>query len=85
MMIYPENGHVHGDYFDGTHAIHYLDAVTTQRGTVVFVTATTPDMPAFRLTYTLTAPARISIRFEMRAPGTGSFHVIAEGTAHRAA
>jgi hypothetical protein len=83
MMIYPENGHVHGDYFDGTHVIHYVDAVVAPPGTVSFVSAAAPDAPAFRLTYTQTGATHIGIRFEMRPPGTSAFHLIAQGTAHR--
>ncbi len=83
MLIYPENGHLRGDYFDGTHVIHYQDAQFEPGRSVRFNTSTIAGAPAFRLTYALLSPDRLSVRFEMQPPGQGEFHTIAEGTARR--
>ncbi len=83
MLIYPEGGHLRGDYFDGTHAIHYQDAQVEPGRSVRFTTSTIAGTPAFRLTYTLLTPERLSIRFELQPPGQGEFRTIAEGTAQK--
>ena len=84
MLIYPEDRHLRGDYFDGTHAIHYQDAQVEPGRSVRFITSTIAGGPAFRFTYALLTPDRLSVRFEMQAPGQSEFHTIAEGTALKA-
>lgn len=85
MLIYPEGGHLRGDYFDGKHAIHYADAVITPGQSVRFTTAEAPGAPAFKLTYSRLPGERIAVMFEMRAPGESTYRTIAEGSAHREA
>lgn len=84
MMIYPENGHLHADYFDGTHAIHYQDAQIEPGRSVHFVTTASSSVPMFRLTYAQITADRISVKFEMMLPGQDEFRTIAEGTARKA-
>ena len=85
MLIYPEGEHLRGDYFDGVHAIHYVDAVITPGQRVRFTTAEAPGAPAFRPTYSRLPGERVAIMFEMRAPGESTYRTIAEGSAHREA
>lgn len=83
MLVYPEGDHLRGDYFDGVHAIHYADAVVVPGESVRFATAKAPGAPAFRLTYGRLPRDRVSILFEMRAPGDTAYRTIAQGAAHR--
>jgi hypothetical protein len=83
MLIYPEAGALHADYFDGTHVIHYVSAAIDPGKSVTFDTATTPGPPRFRLTYRAVTPSLLAVRFEMAPPGGADFHTIAEGEAVR--
>jgi hypothetical protein len=83
MLIYPDAGHLHGDYFDGAHVIHYVDAVIEPEHSVRFTTAPAVGAPAFRLTYEKEADGRLRILFEMQAPGQSGFQTLAEGMARR--
>ena len=83
MLIYPEGGALHGDYFDGTHAIHYLSATVEPGKSVTFNTAATPGPPRFRLTYTAKGADRLAVKFEMAPPGSVEFQIIASGEAER--
>lgn len=83
MLIYPESGHVRADYFDGTHVIHYADAITEPGRSVRFVTPAGAPGPAFSLTYRITTSARLATRFEMAAPGQHDMHIVAEGESVR--
>jgi hypothetical protein len=89
MLIYPEGGDLHGDYFDGTHVIHYVSATVDPGKSVTFLTAATPlttatpGPPRFRLTYTARGPNGFNVKFEMAAPGASDFTVIASGDAKR--
>ncbi len=79
MVIYAEGGAIHGDYFDGTHIIHYVSATTQPGHAVVFSTAAA-SAPSFRLTYTLSSPTTLTVAFAMAPPGSTGFHPIATGT-----
>jgi len=83
MLIYPEGGALHADYFDGTHAIHYVSAAVDPGRSVSFDTAPTPGPPRFRLTYRAVTPTLLAVRFEMAPPGGTDFHTVAEGQAVR--
>lgn len=83
LLIYPERGDVHADYFDGSHVIHYISAVIDPGKSVTFTTTKTPGPPRFRLTYTLSAPNTLHIKFEMQPPGSADFQTIASGDAKR--
>jgi hypothetical protein len=83
MLIYPEGGALHGDYFDGTHVIHYVSATVDPGKSVTFLTAATPGPPRFRLTYTARGPDGFNVKFEMAPPGASDFTVIASGDAKR--
>ncbi len=83
MLIYPEGGTLHADYSDGEHVIHYTSAVVTAGKSVTFATIAAPDAPSFRLTYELTSPAILAVRFEMAPPGQTVFRPIATGTLQR--
>jgi hypothetical protein len=82
MVIYPEAGGLHADYFDGTHVIHYTSASIVPGKSVTFVTGSAPGAPAFRLSYMIEG-ATLTIAFAMAPPGQTAFHPIATGTAHR--
>ena len=83
MLIYPEGGALHADYFDGTHVIHYVSSVVDPGKSVTFDTAPTPGPPRFRLSYRAVTPTLLAVRFEMAPPGAADFHTIAEGEAVR--
>ncbi len=83
MLIYPEGGALHADYFDGDHVIHYVSATIDPGKSVVFDTAATPGPPRFRLTYTAQGPNGFNVKFEMAPPGAADFRVIASGDAKR--
>jgi len=80
MLIYPQGGTLHADYADGQHVINYTSAVVVPGKSVVFMTATTPGAPTFRLRYELTGPMTLAILFEIAPAGQTSFHPIASGT-----
>lgn len=83
MLIYPEDGHLRGDYFDGTHAIHYQDAQIEPGRSVRFATRPSSGMPMFRLTYVRLSSDRLSVRFEMQPIGQSEFRTVAEGIARK--
>ncbi len=82
MPIYAEGGTLRGDYFDGTHIIHYTHAIVAPGASVQFLTATDAN-PAYRLTYTKISDEVVAIRFEVAAPGSSDFHVIADARVQR--
>ena len=79
MTIYPDGGAIHADYFDPAHVIHYTSAAVQPGHSVVFSTALVPGAPAFRLSYTLTAPGTLAVAFAMAPPPGNNFHEIASG------
>jgi hypothetical protein len=83
MMIYPEAGTIHGDYSDGTHVIHYVNADVAPGHSVTFVSAIRAGAPTFRLRYELTNPTTLAVKFEMAPPGSTTFRPIATGTLTR--
>ncbi len=83
MPIYVENGVMKADYLDDTHVIHYVRATVDAGRSVQFVTDPAAPGPAFRLTYSLTAPNRLAVLFEGAAPGSQTFHTIASGELER--
>jgi hypothetical protein len=80
MLVYANGADIDADYTDGTHVIHYTSATVVPNTSVTFATGIAADRPAFRLTYRLTAPGALSVRFEMAAPGGSDFHDVATGT-----
>ena len=80
MMIYAEDGTLHADYIDGSHVIHYTSAVIVPGRSVTFASAVQPGVPVFKLGYTLSTPATLSVSFAMAPPGSTDFHPIATGT-----
>ncbi len=83
MLIYPEGGALHADYFDGSHVIHYVSATVDPGKSVTFNTAATPGPPRFRLTYAAGGANLITVKFEMAPPGSAEFRTIASGEAKR--
>jgi len=83
MLIYPEGGSLHADYFDGGHVIHYVSATVDPGKSVTFLTAPAPGPPRFRLTYAAPSADRLTVKFEMAPPGATDFRTIAEGEAKR--
>jgi hypothetical protein len=84
MVIYPDNGAVHGDYVDGEgHAIHYVSAEITAGKSVIFSSAPGQG-PVFRLRYELQAPGVLAVSFGMIPPGQSDFRPIAAGTLRKA-
>jgi len=80
MVIYPDNGAMHGDYVDGEgHAIHYVAAEIAAGKSVTFSSAPGQG-PQFRLRYELEAPGVLAVSFGMIPPGQKEFHPIASGT-----
>jgi hypothetical protein len=82
MMIYPEGGTLHADYFDGQHVIHYTNAEIIPGRSVVFTSSAPPGAPRFRLTYQVTGPQVVAINFSMAPPGQDAFQPIAVGHMH---
>jgi hypothetical protein len=82
MTVYAEGGAIHGDYFDGSHVIHYVQAEIKPGRQVVFTSASGAG-PTFRLTYERKAPDSLEISFAMAPPGQATFNPIATGTVHR--
>jgi hypothetical protein len=80
MLIYPEGGTLHADYSDGDHIIHYTSAVVVAGKSVSFTSSSPPGAPTFRLTYELTSPDTLTVRFETEPPGQTAFQPIASGT-----
>ena len=80
MLIYPEGGTLHADYFDGTHLTYYASAMVKPNRSVIFSTASRPGAPNFRLSYTLATPDTLAIAFSMAPPNSSQFHPIASGT-----
>lgn len=87
MLIYPQasDGRLHATYTDsGGHVIQYTAARTQPGRLVEFDSDPSPRAPTFRLTYTLSGPKTLGVRFEMAAPGTAlAFHPVAVGTLRR--
>ncbi|MEO7202195.1 MAG: hypothetical protein ABIZ82_06340 [Candidatus Tumulicola sp.] len=83
MMIYPEGNTIHADYSDGAHVIHYVRAYVVAGRSVTFVSASRADAPTFRLSYELSNPTTLAVKFELAPPGSTTFHPIATGTLTR--
>jgi hypothetical protein len=83
MLIYPEGGTLHADYFDGAHTIHYTRATVAPGQSVTFEGAAAGGVPLFRLTYTRTSADMLGIKFEMQPPGVSAFTTVASGTLTR--
>lgn len=83
MMIYPEGGAVHGDYFDGQHTIRY-NHVDIAPDTATFTSIRLPGQPVYKLVYHLTDPKTLSVAFSILPPGASDFQPIATGTMARA-
>ena len=82
MPIYAEGGTLRGDYFDGAHVIHYTHALVQPGASVQFLTD--PDAkPVYRLTYSKVSDNVVAILFEVAAPGSSDFHVIADARVQR--
>lgn len=82
MLIYPEQGRLRADWFDGVHAIHYTSVTIEPGRSVRFATQTRPGQPSYRLTYTLNSNG-VEVRFEQARANTRAFQPIAVGTAAR--
>jgi hypothetical protein len=83
LLIYPEAGVLHADYSDGAHVIHYTSAVVQPGQSVVFMTATQPGAPTFKLTYAAAGPKGLAINFAMAPPGASAFQPIATGVMNK--
>lgn len=82
MLIYPEDGLIRGDWFDGTHVIHYK-AVSIKPGrSVRFESLPRKGTPSYRLTYVMGSDG-VNVSFERSDAGSRSFKPIAVGTAAR--
>jgi hypothetical protein len=82
MVIYPDAGSVHADYFDGRHVIHYVSASVTPGQAVTFSTAPAHGVPDFRLSYHVQGPT-LSVDFAVKPPGAPAFQLVAAGTLRR--
>jgi hypothetical protein len=83
MMIYPEGDTIRADYSDGTHVIHYIKADVVAGHSVTLVSDARPNAPTFRLSYELSNPTTLAVKFEMAPPGSATFHPIATGSLTR--
>lgn len=84
MVIYRDGAATRADYWDSEgHLIHY--AVTIDKGkSFTFLSDGAPGQPRFRLTYTLTGAATVSLRFEIAPPNApDQFKPYIQATAHR--
>ena len=69
-LIYRDGGATRADFYDSEgHIIHY--AVTVDAGkSYTFLSDAAAGQPRFRLTYTVTGPKTLSLKFEIAPPGT---------------
>jgi len=83
MVVYPGTAGKppRADYWDNEgHAIHY--EISSDGKSAVFLSEGEAAGPRYRLTYTSTAADRVTIRFEVAAPGK-PFQMYLEGSAKR--
>ena len=87
MLIYPQasDGRLHATYTDsGGHVIQYTAARVEPGRLVEFDSDSSPNTPTFRLTYAVTGPKALAVKFEMAAPGApATFHSVAAGVLKR--
>lgn len=87
MVIYPDTvrHQLRAFYTDNEgHVIQYTVTATAEGKTAVFLGDAEPGHPRYRLTYTLTQPAHMTITLEMAAPGSpDQFQRIIEGKLRR--
>jgi hypothetical protein len=81
LTIYPtgEANQLEALYVDDAgHTIHYDHITVTSGREIVMHSAGLPSKPTFRLTYSLTAPGTLHVKFELRPPGQGAYSTLAE-------
>jgi hypothetical protein len=87
LVIYADEAshRFRGDYFDNEdHVIRYTAEFSPDGKTLTFVSDPAPSQPAFRLTYTMTEPTILSIKFEIAAPtAPAQYKVYVEGFARK--
>jgi hypothetical protein len=87
LVIYADEAshRFRGNYFDNEgHVIRYTAEFSPDGKTVTFVSDPAPSQPAFRLTYTMTEPTTLSIKFEIAPPNAPEkFKVYVEGSARK--
>jgi len=88
MIIYPDRTRqqLRAFYTDNEgHVIHYTVTAASDAKSAVFLGDAEAGAPRYRLTYTVTAPGRMTIAFEMAPPGQADqFQKFIEGKLRRA-
>jgi hypothetical protein len=70
MIVYQESGKTRAIYFDNEqHVINYSVTVSSDSGSIVFVSDAVPSTPRFRLTNTKMSTDKMAITFEIAPPG----------------
>ena len=73
------------EYYDNEgHVIHYSIQESNDTLSTVFISLPVPNLPRFRLTYTLKTPDSLTMRFEMAQPAKPDVFIkYLEAGAHR--
>jgi hypothetical protein len=81
LTIYPtgEANQLEALYVDDAgHTIHYDHITVTSGREIELRSDGSPSKPEFRLTYSLTAPGTLHVKFELRPPGQSAYSTLAE-------
>lgn len=85
MVIYknPASNQIEANYFDsGNHIIHYKLAPAFLANTAQFVSDAAGG-PVFRLSYLLANSTDLTVKFELKPPGSDAFQTVAAGVVHK--
>jgi len=86
MIIYADDQQLlHADYYDNEgHVIRYAIEFSADGTTCTFISEPLASRPRFRLTYSKTSQAELTIKFEIAPPEQpNNFKMYVEGTAQR--
>jgi len=86
MIIYADDQQLfHADYYDNEgHVIRYTVEFSTDGTTCTFISEPLASRPRFRLIYSKTSQAELTIKFEIAPPDQpNNFKIYVEGTAQR--
>jgi hypothetical protein len=85
MVVHRDGDVTRAEYWDNEgHVIRYVATVDKAKASFTFASEANPNQPRFRLTYALTGPKSLSLRFEVAAPDAPDrFRPYIEATMHR--
>jgi hypothetical protein len=87
MVLYPAAaaGPMRAIYFDNEgHVVEYTGSWSADAATLTLTSAASPGSPGFRLVYRVLAPGRMSVSFDVAAPGGEGFKTYVSGVLRRA-